>query len=234
MNENMIRNKLLSKEVARRNSAQVFDLSKIASNGLIPLVHRNNIMKSLFFLILLPFSLMAGSYQLVPYSLTVNAHQKYEDLKNPVEYVFDFPIGQVEHTLDKMNGLEMGISHFSTRSGEYGYFWGLVVEGYCSRYWDGPIDENDDSSGRIGEILGFYDIEVSDISGKTRVAVKVYELKQQIGRRWYFFPCPKKIGIWSKIKSDTYFEYLFLLNLGERLGQKGMPPLRGQPIGAGR
>jgi len=183
-------------------------------------------MKKIIFIILISTSLLGA-----------NPHQKYKNLGNPTEYIFDFPVQRIEAALDEITPSRIGdivIYKLSQNSIMRGF---TIDTGYYPRYWDGPIERDEDvkpsEAGKIGEIDGTFDFKIESIGDKTRIKVEVAQLQQQVGRTYRIFPHFRKTGVYVRIKSDTYFEYLFLSKFGSLLGQKGMPPLNdgtGKPV----
>ena len=158
--------------------------------------------------------------------------QRYENLHNPVEYVFNNSEAKITEALHHMHGPD-----------ESGRFYGAYVDGvygfgfhnfYTTRYWSGRQEKDEEvvpsEAGRIGTIQADFEVRVvSKTANQTLVSVIGTQFEQQVGRRYRLFPHFHKGPVYENVKSDTYFEYLFLLKLGELLGEKNMLPIKGKP-----
>jgi hypothetical protein len=160
-------------------------------------------------------------------------NQRYKNLGNPTEYVFSKPLGEVLSVLRKVHGPEswgpLAGSYYEDQ-GVYGF--GLF-DFYTKRYWGGREEKREEvdppESGRVGTIQNHFIAHlVPKGDNQTLVRVAVESFEQQVGRRYKIFPHFQKVPVFVDVKSDTYFEYLFLRKLGELLGEKDMPPIKDQ------
>jgi hypothetical protein len=157
-------------------------------------------------------------------------HQRYENLGNPAEYLFNATPEQIRSALERRPK-----HYFSPLDGGFlnneEYSLG-VYEYYTRRYWTGYQETDEDvdppEAGKIGQITATFVVHfVPKSENQTLVSVAVSEFTQQVGRRYVLRPHFHKTHKSVTVKSDTYFEYLFLLKLGELLGEKNMPPIKG-------
>jgi hypothetical protein len=173
---------------------------------------------------------------LLTYQPTASAgNRQYRNLGNPVEYCFHFSQSKVIEVLkDPQRQLtpppEPLHGSFRERNG-YVFSFGTFDQ-YTKRYWNGKREREDEISppeaGRIGTIEADFTVRVASRAlNETVVSVDVKSFQQQVGRRYQLFPHMQKVGRMVSVKSDTYYEYLFLLRLGELLGETGMPPIKG-------
>ena len=162
--------------------------------------------------------------------------QRYENLHNSTEFLFSSSESDVIRVLkdpDRKLAPPPEPLHGSYRpTADYVYGFGFM-NWYTRRYWTGRREKDEDvdppEAGRIGTIDGDFEVQVIPVKGDhTLVRVVVKTFQQQIGRRYAIFPHFHKTHVSVDVKSDTYFEYLFLLRLGELLGEKGMPPIKGR------
>jgi hypothetical protein len=158
------------------------------------------------------------------------APQRFENLENPTEYVFAVPLDRIVKLLETRHGpnswgpLGAGFNRGTYQMGVYDY--------YTKRYWTGKQERKEDvnppEAGQIGTISATFEVQLAAKDDQhTAVSVSVKTFEQQVGRRYRMFPHFQKGPVLTKVKSDTYFEYLFLTMLGELLGEKNMPPLKG-------
>lgn len=172
---------------------------------------------------------------LVPKILLAN-QQRFENLHNPTEYIFAASKAKVLETLrDAKRQLTpppapLEGSFRAGASSEAVYHFGFMGV-YTRRYWTGRREKKEEvvppEMGRIGTITGDFDVYViSKDKEHTLVKVTVVRFRQQVGRL-FFLDKPMR----DDVKSDTYYEYLFLLRLGELLGEKNMPQIKGSSQG---
>ncbi|MEO6004464.1 MAG: hypothetical protein ABIZ04_20585 [Opitutus sp.] len=164
-----------------------------------------------------------------------NVHQRYNNLHNPTEYVYDTPLARVMDVLrDPKRVLAPPpepLHGVMVKRGTVVYSFGLSNH-YTKRYWAGKEERSEEvdppEAGRIGTIDADFDVRVSSKDDSTTVvSVSVEDFSQQVGRRYKIFPHFHKSHVSVNVKSDTYYEYLFLLRLGELLGEKNMPAING-------
>jgi hypothetical protein len=164
-------------------------------------------------------------------SLAANP-QRYQNLGNPTQFVFSAPYAEVLAVLRKERGpRSWGPLAGSYYEDERAYGFG-VFDYYTKRYWAGRQEKRAEvdppEAGRIGTIQNHFLAHViAKGDTHTLVSVTVESFEQQVGRRYKIFPHFKKVGVFVDVKSDTYFEYLFLFKLGQLLGEEDMPPLKG-------
>jgi hypothetical protein len=161
--------------------------------------------------------------------------RRFTDLANPTEYTFHTESAKVIDILKVCGKRAAPLPEplsggFRERDG-FLYKFGLFDQ-YTNRYWAGKRERDEDISppeaGRIGTIEADFKVKVSSKGlNETLVTVVVASFQQQVGRRYQLFPHMQKVGRMVSVKSDTYYEYLFLLRLGELLGETGMPPIKG-------
>lgn len=163
-------------------------------------------------------------------------HQHYENLHNPTNYLFNVSKEKViEIFRDSRRRLAPPPEPLhGSFCEDTGFFEFDLMNFYTTRYWTGrqETDEEVDppEAGRIGTIQADFEVHVVSTSeNQTLVSVAAKNFKQQVGRRYKIFPHFHKGPVFKDVKSDTYFEYVFLLRLGELLGEKDMPPLKGKP-----
>jgi hypothetical protein len=156
----------------------------------------------------------------------------YRNYSNPTEYVFSVPIEEVVTLLRGIHGPRswgpLAGSYFEDK-GTYGFG---VFDYYTTRYWVGRQERHDEieppEAGRIGTIQCDFTARITARDeSHTLIRVTPDTFEQQVGRRFRIFPHFQKAPVLEKVKSDTYFEYLFLTKLGALLGEKDMPPIRG-------
>lgn len=153
-----------------------------------------------------------------------SSHQKYTNLGNPTSYTFHRDYKAVTSKIDYLKGIN--IDDYLSIGNRDGKYYIYIAEHSSTYYWDGPDEIGDPpESGTLGQITGFFDIVIQDKGTETNVEVKKRELKQIVGRH-YSFPEMNKVPTWKNIKSNSFFEYLFLHRLGQELGEDGMPPLK--------
>lgn len=160
-------------------------------------------------------------------------YRRFQALGNPTEYLFSKPRSEVLAILRSVKGP----GNWGPLAGAYipdeDLFSFGVSDFYSKRYWVGPQEQREDvdppEAGRIGTIQNRFEARLISRDDRTLVVVKVVYFEQQTGRRYKIFPHFHKGPVFADVKSDTYFEYLFLFKLGELLGEKGMPPLKGSP-----
>lgn len=157
-------------------------------------------------------------------------HTRYENLGNPTVYVFSVPVGRIKEALkvyEKMDTAPLRASFYSEN--EFGF--SIPVEYYTKRYWTGPREKDGDvdppEAGKIGTLQAGFNVRIFPEGDKCRLKVEVRRFELQVGRHYVIYPHFHKTGKDMKVKSDTYFEYLFLAKVGELVGEKGMPPLKG-------
>jgi hypothetical protein len=165
--------------------------------------------------------------------------QRYENLHNPTEYLFSASKERVMEILrDRDRRLtpppEPLHGAFDTSGDAYYHF--SFDEVYTNRYWTARRETKHEveppEAGRIGIIDGDFNVRmIPKGEDQTLVTVTVVHFRQQVGRHYAIFPHFHKTGTRADVKSDTYYEYLFLLKLGELLGEKNMPPLKGSGVG---
>jgi hypothetical protein len=163
--------------------------------------------------------------------LTAN-DRVYKNYSNPTEYVFSVPVEKVVTLLRGIHGPRswgpLAGSYFEEK-GIYGFG---VFDYYTTRYWVGRQERHEEidppEAGRVGTIQCDFTARIT-AKGESHTVVTVIpeSFEQQVGRRFKIFPHFQKVPIFEKVKSDTYFEYLFLTKLGALLGEKDMPPIRG-------
>jgi hypothetical protein len=158
--------------------------------------------------------------------------RRYENLHNPTAYTFTAPRSKIIAILQERHGPE---SWGPMGAGFDGAWYGLGIYSYYTRrYWTGRQEERREvdppEAGCIGTITATFGVQITAKSeDRTLVAVTVETFKQQVGRRYTMFPHFHKRPVYAEVKSDTYFEYLFLHQLGELLGEKNMPAIHGSP-----
>ena len=164
-------------------------------------------------------------------------YTRYENLANPTEYLFSFPADRVKEALRlwKKGPGRTGILGGGFVSGDK--FAISTPQGYYTeRYWTGPrenvgINPSEPETGWIGTIEAVFDVLIIPEGEKCRVKVVPYNFQQHVGRTYTLVPHFHKTGKYKRVKSDTYFEYLFLTELGVILGEKNMPALKGRSDG---
>lgn len=166
----------------------------------------------------------------------MNIHQRYENLKNPTEYLFNSTEATVMETLRDSKRLiapppEPLHGAFWSK-GDVVYSFG-VYDHYTKRYWTGKVEKEDEvdppEAGRIGTIQARFEVRVmAKAANQTLVSIASKNFEQIVARRYSVFPHFHKGPVFVDVKSDTYFEYLFLLKLGELLGETNMPPIKGR------
>lgn len=158
----------------------------------------------------------------------------YQDLGNPTEYTFSASVAEIVEVLRDIQGAgswgPMAGAYYEDE-GTYGFG---VYDFYTIRYWTGhrETDEEVDppEAGRIGTIDCHFTAHfIPQGEMETLVRISVDSFEQQTGRRYRIFPHFQKVPVMKEVKSDTYFEYLFLSKLGELLGEENMPVIRGSP-----
>lgn len=151
----------------------------------------------------------------------------HKNLNNPTSYVYSKHIQEVRKAVDDMLFRQLDDSGKVTSWAD-GSLHVFVQDLYSKDYWTCEPDAGTDfpASGKIGQVTGHFGITIEPLGEKTRVRVDVEELRQQIGRRTVIFPDYKTIPVEKSVPSDTYYEYLFLHKLGEKLGETDMPGLR--------
>jgi hypothetical protein len=157
-----------------------------------------------------------------------------ESLSNPTEYVFSSSSDKVRAVLRPVGGPESWGPMAGSYAEEKGSYHFGFFDLYTQRYWKGRIEKKEDvdpsEAGRIGTIQGDFTAQITAIDADhTRVSIHVDNFEQQVGRRYRITPHFHKGPVFEVVKSDTYFEYLFLSKLGGLLGEKNMPPLKGLP-----
>jgi hypothetical protein len=158
--------------------------------------------------------------------------RRYENLHNPTAYTFTAPSSKIIAILKERHGPE---SWGPIGAGFYEGVYGLGIDDYYTRhYWTGRQEERGEvdppEAGRIGTITATFAVQiVAKSENRTLVSVTVETFRQQVGRRYTMFPHFHKRPVYADVKSDTYFEYLFLHQLGELLGEKNMPVIHGSP-----
>jgi hypothetical protein len=173
------------------------------------------------------------------------SHQRYENLGNPTEYNFNSSKAKIIRALrdsrrvlapppEPLHGSFVEEGEIGKKLGGKDVFYGFCINSlYTTRYWTGRQERNDEVSppeaGRIGTIqANFYVHLISKDATHTLGSVTVDSFEQQVGRAYRIYPHFHKGPVYQNVKSDTYFEYLFLRRLGELLGEKNMPPLKGK------
>jgi len=165
------------------------------------------------------------------------SHQRYANLTNPTQYLFSVPKAKIVEMLREIHGPKswgpLSGAYFEDKA-----IYGMdVYDFYTKRYWTGREEKREDvdppEAGRIGTIQADFEVHLlSKDDNQTLVSVSVKSFTQQVGRRYKIFPHFTKAPVDIDVKSDTYFEYLFLIKLGELLGEKDMPPIKDDPKGA--
>lgn len=156
-------------------------------------------------------------------------HCKYRNLNNPTSYSFHSEEGRVLKVIKGMDGYRL-----TSEANVYALQeWGIgimILPHYSSDYWNGVHEEDVEypEAGKIGQIQGKYEIKVTKNGDQTLVTVDAAKLFQQTGRKNVIFPDFKTVGVFKKVPSDTYYEYLFLHKLGELLGETGMPEIKSE------
>jgi hypothetical protein len=154
--------------------------------------------------------------------------QVYRNLGLPTSYVFSKPKEEVIAVLKSIQGPStwgpMAGAFFNDRD-VYGFG---VFDFYTDRYWRGRREKANEVSppeaGRIGTIQANFVAHIESRGrDKTYVRVEVEEFEQQIARRYRLLSHFAKVPVFAKVRSDSYFEYLFLFTLGKRLGEFEMP-----------
>lgn len=154
---------------------------------------------------------------------------RYQNLENPTRYIYRADAKRVEEVLGSLRHATVGRLYvFRTEPEGYRLSAGPY---YSPRYWRGRQEQEGEvspsSAGKIGEIDAWFFIRLTPQGEQTLVSIEVDKFEQQIGRTYAIFPHFRKVPRLVKVKSDTYFEYYFLRKLGEMLGEKDMPPLKG-------
>ena len=165
--------------------------------------------------------------------MLIAGERRQQDYGNPTEYIFAVPLVEVEGVLRKVRGPNSWgplAGSYYEESGTYGFG---TSDYYTKRYWMGrqekPEDVSPPEAGRIGTIQCHFTVRLMPKSEKqTLVIVTVDSFEQQVGRRYRIIPHFRKEPIFAKVRTDTYYEYLFLTKLGELLGEKNMPPIKGE------
>jgi hypothetical protein len=166
---------------------------------------------------------------------SVAGDRTYQNLGNPTQYTFHAPKVRVlelfKNSKRRLAPPPEPLHGAYIEREDYVFSFGTFDQ-YTSRYWTGKREKDEDISppeaGRIGTIEADFNVKVASISpNETLVTVVVESFQQQVGRRYQLFPHMQKVGRMVSVKSDTYYEYLFLLRLGELLGETGMPPIKG-------
>lgn len=163
-----------------------------------------------------------------------SSSQHYENLRNPTEYIFSASSAKILEILRKVHGSESWGPLAGAFFEEENVYKMNVFNFYTTRYWTGRQETDEEAhpseAGRIGTIQADFEVHlVFKSASQTLVSVTVKNFEQQVGRRYRIFPHFHKGPVFEDVKSDTYFEYLFLLRLGELLGEKNMPPIKGKP-----
>ena len=152
-------------------------------------------------------------------------------LNNPVEYVFDFSKKDIENSIksmfnQKFDGRTWGIYNdrddglcLSTKIGVKSKFHIPLFEILKKDLMKDPD---------LGGVLAIFHITLTEISpNKTKVKVTPIP-------GWYKMFVDSKSGmpfsrdshsVSKPLPTSTFFEYTFLLKLGELLGEKNMPPI---------
>lgn len=82
--------------------------------------------------------------------------------------------------------------------------------------------------GKIGEVQGRFSIEIHAFEGRTRVSVRKEKFVQLVKKTFRPVPHPDfENPTFKEIPSNSYFEYLFLHELGEKVKEDKMPDLKG-------
>ena len=166
-------------------------------------------------------------------------HQTYKNLNNPTNYVFDadqIKVNAVVEKLtsgdDKLDGIFLIPHVMRLYKASDCQIRIVVYPCYSSSYWVGPEETDVEwpEAGRIGQIEADFVVNVMPKGQQTLVAVEVKDFVQETGRTYGIFPHFHKTGIRKNVKSDTYFEYVFLRKLGEQLGETNMPALKSAVI----
>lgn len=157
--------------------------------------------------------------------------QRYRNLGNPTSYEYTASEERIVELLMKIQGPES----WGPLAGSYDkdkkvYGFG-VSDYYTKRYWVGRTESESEidppEAGRIGTIQNHFLAHVEAIGKKTLVRIEVEYFEQQVGRKFRIFPHVQKVPVFVEVNSDTYFEYLFLFQLGQRLGETNMPVIKG-------
>lgn len=156
-----------------------------------------------------------------------SAHLTYKNLENRTSYVYNTERMVVLEAINKLDGefLTESIYLYVLADGKIGI---VMRPHYSNNYWNGVREEDVEypEAGKIGQIQGEFEIKITESGGRTAVEVSVVKLVQEIGRENVIFPDFKTVGVYKKVPSDTYCEYLFLHKLGELLGEKNMPEVK--------
>lgn len=160
-------------------------------------------------------------------------HQRYENLQNPTEFLFHASQAQILAILQNEKApLAPPPEPLRGAFMPEGTYMFSVYDHYTRRYWSGRQEERGEvdppEAGRNGTVMANFEVHLAKHGDSlTMVSVKVRNFRQQIGRRYHFFPHLHKGPVIVPVSSDTYFEYAFLRRLGDLLGEKEMPSLKG-------
>ena len=166
---------------------------------------------------------------------------KIETLKvnNPNKHEFDFGHAEVIGKLRELVGKKF-ISPFSiieevamdysssyASSRKTGNLL-LIVNSHNSSYHILTKASSPATWDDMGYFQGSYIIKVGEGNDKCVVEVLEKELTVVSGseQKLDAHGISKERRVWSKVPTAKYYEYLFLLELGKLLGEKGMPPIK--------
>lgn len=158
--------------------------------------------------------------------------RRYINLNNPTEYLFSFSNEKILQIMREVHGPKSWGPLAGSYYEERGVYEFGVFNFYTQRYWSGRLERSEDinppEAGRIGTIQNnFIAHIIPKGENRTLISITVESFEQQVSRRYRVFPHFQKVPVFVDVKSDTYFEYLFLLKLGEMLGEKNMPLIKG-------
>ena len=101
---------------------------------------------------------------------------------------------------------------------------------YAVNYWTGKQETEKEAyppeAGKIGEIEATFIVKISPQGTQTLVTIELERFVQQVGRHYTLANHFHKTATLENVKSDTYFEYVFLKKLGELLGEPNMPEIK--------
>jgi hypothetical protein len=160
---------------------------------------------------------------------------RYENLGNPTDYVFHASVDKIKSatTLLTSSHIIPNLNFGTNMDGDL--VFGPIPSYYTKRYWTGPRQnggiESEPEDGWIGVLSAGFEVKMIPAGEKCRVQVVPSYFRLQVGHSHTIFPHFMKIPKFKTVKSDTFFEYLFLQKLGELVGEKDMPPLKGSAEG---
>lgn len=162
-------------------------------------------------ILLLLFVFIAGCTTKTGYGLKAS-------LNNPTEYTFDASMEDIEKALAQLASERDRFEHAGVVKNYRREGYGLVIRKHRSEYYWAPNDGT-------GDLQGSSDIET--VASGDRVIVKIVPggLEQHTGEGYAISPHPAKVMKWKEVETSTFWEYRLLLEIGNLVGQKGMPPI---------